>query len=82
LVGDVTVRDPRNHGGEVLERVARGETVVVTTNGSMASRDDFLAVGAQRRQPARWAITALFTKLLDTDEGNDNDTDTTQQGPA
>ncbi|HME47035.1 type II toxin-antitoxin system prevent-host-death family antitoxin [Mycobacterium sp.] len=29
----VTVRDLRNHGGEVLERVARGETVVVTKDG-------------------------------------------------
>ena len=29
----MTVRDLRNHGGEVLERVARGETVVVTKGG-------------------------------------------------
>ena len=29
----VTVRELRNHGGEVLERVARGETVTVTHSG-------------------------------------------------
>jgi len=30
----VTVRELRNHGGEVLERVARGEVLVVTRDGS------------------------------------------------
>jgi len=30
----VSVRDLRNHGGEVLDRVARGETVVVTRDGA------------------------------------------------
>jgi prevent-host-death family protein len=30
----VTVREPRNHGGEVLTRVARGETVMVTRDGA------------------------------------------------
>lgn len=29
----VTIRDLRNHGGRVLERVARGETVTVTRSG-------------------------------------------------
>jgi prevent-host-death family protein len=33
VVADVTVRDLRNHGGEVLERVERGETMVVTRDG-------------------------------------------------
>lgn len=33
LVADVTVRDLRNHGGQVLERVERGETMVVTRDG-------------------------------------------------
>jgi antitoxin (DNA-binding transcriptional repressor) of toxin-antitoxin stability system len=32
-MGSVTVRDLRNHGGEVLERVARGETLTVTRDG-------------------------------------------------
>jgi prevent-host-death family protein len=30
----VTVRDLRNHGGEVLTRVARGETLIVTRDGA------------------------------------------------
>ena len=30
---EVTVRELRNHGGEVLERVARGESLVVTRDG-------------------------------------------------
>lgn len=30
----VTVRDLRNHGGEVLDRVARGEALVVTRDGA------------------------------------------------
>jgi prevent-host-death family protein len=29
----VTVRDLRNHGGEVLDRVERGERVVITRDG-------------------------------------------------
>jgi prevent-host-death family protein len=32
-MGEVTVRDLRNHGGDVLNRVERGETVVVTRAG-------------------------------------------------
>lgn len=30
----VSVRDLRNHGGEVLDRVARGEALVVTRDGT------------------------------------------------
>ena len=33
LEADVTVGDLRNHGGEVFERVERGETMVVTRDG-------------------------------------------------
>jgi prevent-host-death family protein len=29
----VTIRELRNHGGEVVERVARGEAVTVTRDG-------------------------------------------------
>jgi prevent-host-death family protein len=31
---EVTVRDLRNHGGRVLDRVARGEALTVTKDGS------------------------------------------------
>jgi prevent-host-death family protein len=30
----VSVRDLRNHGGEVLDRVVRGEAVIVTRDGA------------------------------------------------
>ena len=32
-MAEVTVRELRNHGGRVLERVARGEALVVTLDG-------------------------------------------------
>lgn len=33
-MASVTVRDLRNNGGEVLDRVARGESLVVTRDGA------------------------------------------------
>ena len=32
-MNDITVRERRNRGGEVLERVARGEALAVTRDG-------------------------------------------------
>jgi prevent-host-death family protein len=32
-VSEVTVRDLRNHGGRVIDRVARGERVTITRDG-------------------------------------------------
>jgi prevent-host-death family protein len=32
-MADVSIRDLRNHGGEVVDRVAAGERVIVTRNG-------------------------------------------------
>jgi prevent-host-death family protein len=32
-MGEVTIRDLRNHGGDVLHRVEQGETVIVTRAG-------------------------------------------------
>jgi len=32
-MADVTIRDLRNHGGEVVDRVAGGELVTVTRDG-------------------------------------------------
>jgi prevent-host-death family protein len=34
LVSEVTVRDLRNHGGQVIDRVARGERVTITRDGT------------------------------------------------
>jgi len=33
LVSEVSIRDLRNHGGEVIDRVAAGERVTVTRDG-------------------------------------------------
>jgi prevent-host-death family protein len=33
-VSEVTVRDLRNHGGQVIDRVARGERVTITRDGT------------------------------------------------
>lgn len=32
-MSDVSIRDLRNHGGEVIERVLTGETIVITRSG-------------------------------------------------
>jgi len=32
-MGEVTIRELRNHGGEVINRVARGEQLTVTRSG-------------------------------------------------
>ena len=32
-MSEITVRELRNHGGEVLDRVARGESLTVTRDG-------------------------------------------------
>jgi len=33
VVREVTIRDLRNHGGEVIDRVERGERLTVTRDG-------------------------------------------------
>lgn len=50
-MGSVTVRELRNHGGEVLDRVARGETHVVTRDGAEVAE----IVPLRRRRAARQA---------------------------
>ncbi len=32
-MGEATIRELRNHGGEVVDRAARGETIIITRNG-------------------------------------------------
>ena len=36
-MADVSIRDLRNHGGEVVDRVARGERVTVTRRGKQVA---------------------------------------------
>jgi prevent-host-death family protein len=33
LVADVSIRDLRNHGGDVVDRAARGEAITITRDG-------------------------------------------------
>jgi prevent-host-death family protein len=47
VVDTVTVRELRNHGGEVLDRVAGGERLIVTRDGAE------VAELAPLRRPAR-----------------------------
>jgi prevent-host-death family protein len=49
---EVTVRDLRNHGGEILDRVAGGESLTVTRDGR--------AIAALRPLPRRPLPAALL----------------------
>jgi antitoxin (DNA-binding transcriptional repressor) of toxin-antitoxin stability system len=49
VVGDVSIRDLRNHGGEIVERAEAGEDVTITRAGTPV---------AQLRALPRQALTA------------------------
>jgi prevent-host-death family protein len=61
----VTVRELRNHGGEVLDRVARGETLTVTRDGAAVAE---LRPRARRGASARELIERR-RHLPDVDPG-------------
>jgi prevent-host-death family protein len=44
-MGEATVRDLRNHGGRVLDRVAAGERVTITRDGTPVARLEPVARG-------------------------------------
>lgn len=46
-VSEATVRDLRNHGGRVLDRVAAGERVVITRDGRPVARLEPVPRGRQ-----------------------------------
>lgn len=48
-MSDVTIRELRNHGGEVVDRAARGEQITITRAGKAV---------AELRPPAPPALTA------------------------
>jgi prevent-host-death family protein len=37
-VGNVSIRELRNHGGEIVERAARGEPITITRSGAPVAR--------------------------------------------
>jgi antitoxin (DNA-binding transcriptional repressor) of toxin-antitoxin stability system len=37
-VSDVSIRDLRNHGGEIVERATRGESITITRSGKVVAR--------------------------------------------
>ena len=47
VVSEATVRDLRNHGGRVLDRVAAGERVVITRDGRPVARLEPVPRGRQ-----------------------------------
>jgi len=52
----VTVRELRKHGGEVLDRVARGESLVVTRDGAE------VAELVPRRRPAETTANLIAAR--------------------
>ena len=59
----VSVRELRNHGGEVLDRVARGETVIVTRDGAEVAE----LWPRTRRSPSPAELIARRRHLPDVD---------------
>ena len=47
---EVSVRDLRNHGGEVLDRVQQGESLTVTSNGKPVAQLTPLPTKAPRAE--------------------------------
>ncbi len=59
----VTVRDLRNRGGDVLDRVARGESVIVTRDGTEVAE----LRPRTRRSPSAIDLIARRRTLPDVD---------------
>ena len=45
-MADVSIRDLRNHGGEVVDRAARGEAITITRDGRAVAKLSSIAAGA------------------------------------
>jgi len=44
-MADVSIRDLRNHGGEVVDRAARGEAITITRDGRAVAKLSPIAAG-------------------------------------
>jgi len=71
-VGEATVRELRNHGGRVLDRVAAGERVTITRDGKAVARLEPVARGRLSAP----ALVERFRRLPALDpQGLRNDVD-------
>jgi prevent-host-death family protein len=75
-VTEVSIRDLRNHGGDVLDRAARGEDITITRDGTPVARLLPVAPGPLSAEAllARWRVLpAIDADLLrqDIDEALD-----------
>lgn len=62
-MSEVTIRDLRNHGGEVLDRVEAGEEITITRDG----RPVAVLVPASRRPMTSEALVARWRHLRPVD---------------
>jgi prevent-host-death family protein len=62
-MGEVPIRELRNHGGEVIERVRRGERVTVTRDGEPVAE----LVRLPRRRLSAAALIEQFRGLPSVD---------------
>jgi prevent-host-death family protein len=45
VVAEVSIRDLRNHGGDVVDRAARGEAITITRDGKPVAQLSSIASG-------------------------------------
>jgi prevent-host-death family protein len=62
-MAEVTIRDLRNHGGDVIDRVVAGEELVVTRDG----RPVAVLVPVQRQALSAEALIARWRRLRPVD---------------
>ncbi|HEY6571314.1 MAG TPA: type II toxin-antitoxin system prevent-host-death family antitoxin [Candidatus Limnocylindrales bacterium] len=62
-MAEVTIRDLRNHGGDVIDRVVAGEELVVTRDG----RPVAVLIPVQRQALSAEALVARWRRLRPVD---------------
>lgn len=62
-MGEASIRELRNHGGEVVERVRSGERVTITRDGEPVAEMSPLP----RRRLGAGALVEMFAKLPPVD---------------
>ena len=62
-MAEVTIRDLRNHGGDVIDRVVAGEELVVTRDG----RPVAVLIPVQRQALSAAALVARWRRLRPVD---------------